>query len=158
MRRSADFAARLGASLVRLISFVTARLCTVRPGFVWRGSRSFGWLFQPQQRLIQFRDVVCVLRAFSHRRNPAIQVPQNLAVLATIAFALFWSMPRDIYRIMDSDKKKPPTGQGAKSQNADQEQPTSTKSDGSPPEFYGPKGPEPTRYGDWEQKGRCTDF
>ena len=22
----------------------------------------------------------------------------------------------------------------------------------------GPKGPEPTRYGDWEQKGRCTDF
>jgi hypothetical protein len=27
-----------------------------------------------------------------------------------------------------------------------------------PPEFGGPKGPEPTRYGDWEQKGRCTDF
>ena len=22
----------------------------------------------------------------------------------------------------------------------------------------GPQGPEPTRYGDWEQKGRCTDF
>ena len=22
----------------------------------------------------------------------------------------------------------------------------------------GPKGPEPTRYGDWEAKGRCTDF
>lgn len=20
------------------------------------------------------------------------------------------------------------------------------------------KGPEPTRYGDWENKGRCTDF
>ncbi len=27
-----------------------------------------------------------------------------------------------------------------------------------PPEIGGPKGPEPTRYGDWEQKGRCTDF
>lgn len=25
-------------------------------------------------------------------------------------------------------------------------------------EKNGPKGPEPTRYGDWEQKGRCTDF
>ena len=25
-------------------------------------------------------------------------------------------------------------------------------------EINGPKGPEPTRYGDWEQKGRCTDF
>ena len=27
-----------------------------------------------------------------------------------------------------------------------------------PPEINGPKGPEPTRYGDWEQKGRCSDF
>jgi hypothetical protein len=27
-----------------------------------------------------------------------------------------------------------------------------------PKELQGPKGPEPTRYGDWEQKGRCTDF
>ncbi len=27
-----------------------------------------------------------------------------------------------------------------------------------PPEIGGPTGPEPTRYGDWEQKGRCTDF
>lgn len=27
-----------------------------------------------------------------------------------------------------------------------------------PKELGGPKGPEPTRYGDWEQKGRCTDF
>lgn len=25
-------------------------------------------------------------------------------------------------------------------------------------EIGGPKGPEPTRYGDWEQDGRCTDF
>ena len=27
-----------------------------------------------------------------------------------------------------------------------------------PAEINGPNGPEPTRYGDWEQKGRCTDF
>ena len=27
-----------------------------------------------------------------------------------------------------------------------------------PPEIGGPKGPEPTRYGDWERKGRCIDF
>lgn len=27
-----------------------------------------------------------------------------------------------------------------------------------PPEFGGPPGPEPTRYGDWESKGRCIDF
>ena len=35
-----------------------------------------------------------------------------------------------------------------------------TRPDGSdmPREINGPKGPEPTRYGDWEQKGRCSDF
>ena len=27
-----------------------------------------------------------------------------------------------------------------------------------PKEIGGPKGPEPTRYGDWEKKGRCIDF
>ncbi len=27
-----------------------------------------------------------------------------------------------------------------------------------PVEIGGPKGPEPTRYGDWERKGRCFDF
>lgn len=25
-------------------------------------------------------------------------------------------------------------------------------------EYHGPKGLEPTRYGDWERKGRCIDF
>ena len=25
-------------------------------------------------------------------------------------------------------------------------------------EVGGPAGPEPTRYGDWEVKGRCSDF
>ncbi len=25
-------------------------------------------------------------------------------------------------------------------------------------EIGGPDGPEPTRYGDWERKGRCIDF
>ena len=27
-----------------------------------------------------------------------------------------------------------------------------------PAEKGGPKGPEPTRFGDWESNGRCTDF
>jgi hypothetical protein len=27
-----------------------------------------------------------------------------------------------------------------------------------PKEFHGPKGPEPTRYGDWENKGIASDF
>ncbi|RZU98176.1 DUF1674 domain-containing protein [Spiribacter vilamensis] len=27
-----------------------------------------------------------------------------------------------------------------------------------PREIGGKRGPEPTRYGDWESNGRCTDF
>jgi hypothetical protein len=27
-----------------------------------------------------------------------------------------------------------------------------------PSEHGGPSGPEPTRYGDWERNGRCSDF
>jgi hypothetical protein len=32
------------------------------------------------------------------------------------------------------------------------------KSAAGPREIGGPKGPEPTRYGDWEVNGRCSDF
>ena len=28
----------------------------------------------------------------------------------------------------------------------------------TPKEFQGPKGPEPTRFGDWENKGIASDF
>ena len=80
------------------------------------------------------------------------------AVAAAIADALLLSMLRGIYRIMKSDKKKPSLGQPTDLQKADQDPDVPALGEGSPPEFYGPKGPEPTRYGDWEQKGRCTDF
>jgi len=32
------------------------------------------------------------------------------------------------------------------------------KENSRPVEVGGPSGPEPTRYGDWEKAGRCTDF
>lgn len=32
------------------------------------------------------------------------------------------------------------------------------KPKGNPKEIGGPKGPEPTRYGDWERKGIVSDF
>jgi hypothetical protein len=44
------------------------------------------------------------------------------------------------------------------------EKPTDTAPSGrpvpqpAPKEIGGPKGLEPTRYGDWEVNGRCTDF
>jgi hypothetical protein len=33
-----------------------------------------------------------------------------------------------------------------------------TTDDSLPPEKGGPRGPEPTRYGDWEKKGITSDF
>ena len=36
--------------------------------------------------------------------------------------------------------------------------PDSPAESGRPVEIGGQKGPEPTRYGDWEGRGRCTDF
>jgi len=35
---------------------------------------------------------------------------------------------------------------------------TDPRSKPRPKEIGGPKGPEPTRYGDWEKGGRCIDF
>lgn len=36
--------------------------------------------------------------------------------------------------------------------------PASTPETAPREEIGGPKGPEPTRFGDWERKGRCIDF
>ncbi len=36
--------------------------------------------------------------------------------------------------------------------------PETIDQDNSPREIGGPKGLEPTRYGDWERNGRCIDF
>jgi len=37
--------------------------------------------------------------------------------------------------------------------------PAPTPPAGKPvPEIGGRKGPDPTRYGDWEKNGRCVDF
>ncbi|MGB2027064.1 MAG: DUF1674 domain-containing protein [Candidatus Puniceispirillaceae bacterium] len=47
-----------------------------------------------------------------------------------------------------------PEGSGTKQAQTDQP----NAGPNAPVEINGPKGPEPTRYGDWEQKGRCSDF
>lgn len=40
----------------------------------------------------------------------------------------------------------------------DLEQSKQESSDESSAEVGGRKGPEPTRFGDWEKNGRCIDF
>lgn len=41
---------------------------------------------------------------------------------------------------------------------ADKTEPEKANTNPYTGEINGPKGPEPTRYGDWERKGRVTDF
>ncbi len=36
--------------------------------------------------------------------------------------------------------------------------PPGTEADDRPREIGGRKGPDPTRFGDWEKNGRCIDF
>jgi hypothetical protein len=52
------------------------------------------------------------------------------------------------------------TREGANATPADRRQGAQRQAPAQPsvPEIGGPKGPEPTRYGDWEKGGRCTDF
>ena len=45
-----------------------------------------------------------------------------------------------------------------KSQQSESQLSDLARDDQPAPEFGGPKGPEPTRYGDWERAGRCIDF
>lgn len=37
-------------------------------------------------------------------------------------------------------------------------EPAPEKPKDPPEEVGGPEGPEPTRFGDWEKAGRCSDF
>lgn len=45
-----------------------------------------------------------------------------------------------------------------KSKDKDVEETRVGDRDKAPKEYGGPKGKEPTRYGDWEKNGRCIDF
>ena len=54
-------------------------------------------------------------------------------------------------------QKAPPISSNTSEQTSKQQAKTSTSAP-KPVEVGGPKGPEPTRYGDWEKAGRCSDF
>jgi hypothetical protein len=52
-------------------------------------------------------------------------------------------------------KNNPETAASTPVSHKDSGQKEGAQQDG---EVGGQKGPEPTRYGDWEKNGRCTDF
>jgi len=54
-----------------------------------------------------------------------------------------------------SDDKKPAAEKAPPASQSDKKTAEAPK---RPKEIGGPSGPEPTRYGDWERNGRCSDF
>ena len=55
-------------------------------------------------------------------------------------------------------KPLPPAAQRALAEAEARRQTAAADAKSLPKEFQGPKGPEPTRYGDWENKGIASDF
>jgi hypothetical protein len=89
-----------------------------------------------------------------------------------------WPRPDKNAAFMMQQDREPPMPIRAEAaprdlDHVEQEQPRPAADDAAPPtptpneagedgadpdETGGPKGPEPTRFGDWERKGRCIDF
>jgi hypothetical protein len=57
-------------------------------------------------------------------------------------------------------ERKPltPAAERALAEAEARRQAAAVNTEARPKEFQGPKGPEPTRYGDWETKGIASDF
>lgn len=53
--------------------------------------------------------------------------------------------------LTDRDQQPEPANAPPAQEQVQEQQP-------QPKEIGGPKGLEPTRYGDWEKAGRCIDF
>ena len=62
--------------------------------------------------------------------------------------------PRYIARVPDGQRTPTPKPAENAAAPADPEPAEPSKKK----EIGGPKGPEPTRFGDWERDGRCVDF
>jgi len=59
---------------------------------------------------------------------------------------------------MTDDTKHHAPANATKKPVAPAQPPAETPGNAAIAEIGGPSGPEPTRYGDWERGGRCSDF
>ncbi len=60
-------------------------------------------------------------------------------------------------QLQNMSKNKKAEAASTKQKDTKKEKPKETPKE-LPKEIGGPKGSEPTRYGDWEKNGRCSDF
>jgi len=66
------------------------------------------------------------------------------------------AQPRYVERVPAGQENATP--KPAENVAASKPDPTASSQPDKPKEVGGPKGLEPTRFGDWERDGRCVDF
>lgn len=71
--------------------------------------------------------------------------------------------PKETFGVSPPNPPPPPTEEETGAKREDEETSDGDGDDGVyvnklTGEVGGPRGPEPTRYGDWERAGRCSDF
>ena len=87
-------------------------------------------------------------RAASTAESPAADLPATPVNPASESVSEKLSRPRDDRAVSDRAASDRAASEG-----------TPSGGEGTPSgESGGPAGSEPTRYGDWEKKGRCIDF
>jgi hypothetical protein len=75
--------------------------------------------------------------------------------------------PQTLATLPNSGKRQPespptdaisPKSPATDAASPDSQAPAAGNREAGAREIGGPAGPEPTRYGDWERNGRCSDF
>ncbi|MHC4040924.1 DUF1674 domain-containing protein [Bradyrhizobium sp. 23AC] len=64
----------------------------------------------------------------------------------------------DLSPVSDRKQLTPAAKRALAEAEARRQAATKAHAEAAPKELQGPKGPEPTRYGDWERKGIASDF
>ncbi|KAI4977030.1 hypothetical protein ZWY2020_050637 [Hordeum vulgare] len=85
--------------------------------------------------------------AFSSSASPADQPPAAAAQKGEAQSA-----------VKEADEAQGGAGSGATKAAEEEEDDGGLDINEATGEIGGPRGPEPTRYGDWERGGRCSDF
>ncbi|XP_033633724.1 succinate dehydrogenase assembly factor 4, mitochondrial-like [Asterias rubens] len=113
------------------------------------------------QPMIICRNVNHAVNMGQFKRTPSLMIPGNPSLLQK-----FYSQSSNDSSSSKTPLKKPFTplgkhdGTSERHRDGEKEPLEAFPDDVNPTtgERGGPRGPEPTRYGDWERKGRCIDF
>lgn len=79
-------------------------------------------------------------------------MPAQNAIILRLQNKRGWRMSYDEQESENNARNEAPQASSSQAQQDRLVPPVKIK------EIGGPKGPEPTRFGDWEKNGRCIDF